>query len=143
MTILLGNQYLGWIESAVAGTYTALKGQGTLTESRSQAKIDTSDKTSGGYATGAYGAVTLTQSIDIKVNLPDAGYTRLETLALAQTPFNWQVRKNGLAGITPGDAVFQALVYGTITSRTFNKDGTVDAKIELALAAAPTVDTLA
>ena len=41
------------------------------------------------------------------------------------------------------DAIFSALVYVSIASRTFTKDGTVDVKMSLSLAAAPSVDTLA
>ena len=145
MGIKLGNDYLLWVESATPGTYNAVKGQGTLSETRSAAKIDTSDKTTAGYATQAYGLISLTQSLDLKVNLPDAnGYTRLESAAntFPSAPINIQVRKNGAAGVS-GDAIFQASVYVTITSRSFDKDGTVVAKMEFGLAAAPTIDAMA
>ena len=142
-TTLLGNDYLGWIESAVAGTFNYINGQGTLSETRSQATIDTSDKTTGGYDTEAFGNSKISYSLDIKVKLPDpSGYTRLETQCNAKLPFNFQVRKNNQAGL-PADAIFAALMNGTIASRTFNKDGTVDAKVTLSLAAAPTIDQLA
>lgn len=142
MTTLLGNDYLGWIEGAVADQYAVINGQGTLSETRSQTAIDTSDKTSDGYDTEAFGNIKVSYSLDVKVKLPDAnGYTRLETQCNAKQPFNFQVRKNGKAGVA-ADAIFSALMNGTIASRTFNKDGTVDAKITLSLAAAPTIDTL-
>ncbi|CAN5368562.1 hypothetical protein BH10PSE14_BH10PSE14_04360 [soil metagenome] len=140
--ILLGNDYLGWIETAVASTYVALLGQGTLNETRSQSEIDTGDKTSGAYGTGAFGNIVVKQDLDLKINLPDAGYTRLETKVNARQSFMWEVRKNGLAGVE-ADAIFKALVFGSITSRSFNKDGTVDAKISLRIAAAPTIDAIA
>ena len=140
---LLGNDYLGWVESATAGTYNYLAGQGTLSETRNQTAIDTSDKTTDGYDTEAFGNIKVSYSLDIKVKLPDPdGYTRLETQCNAKVPFNFQVRKGGKAGLL-ADAIFAALMNGTIASRTFNKDGTVDAKITLSLAAAPTVDQLA
>jgi len=142
MTILLGNDYLGWIETATPGAYVALLGQGTLNESRSQSEIDTGDKTTGKYNTGAFGNIALKQSLDLKINLPDAGYARLEAKVNAGQSFMWEVRKGGLAGVE-GDAIFKALVFGSITSRVFNKDGTVDAKIDLKIAAAPTVDAIA
>ena len=142
-TTLLGNDYLGWVEGSTAGTYAFINGQGTLSETRSQATIDTSDKTTNGYDTEAFGNAKVSYSLDIKVKLPDVtGYTRLETQCNAKVPFNFQVRKNGQAGVT-ADAIFAALMNGTIASRTFNKDGTVDAKVNLSLAAAPTVDQLA
>jgi predicted secreted protein len=139
---LLGNDYLAWVETAVAGTYAAILGQGTLSETRSQTNIDTSDKTSNGYMTEAYGNIKVSYSLDIIAKLPDAAYTRLETMINARTPFNFQVRKNGQAGVS-ADAIFTALMYGTIASRSFTKDGTVDVKISLSLATAPAADTLA
>lgn len=140
---LLGNDYLAWVESATPGTFNFITGQGTLSETRSQSAIDTSDKTTNGYETEAFGLIKVSFSLDLKVKLPDPnGYTRIETQCNARQPFNFQVRKNGQAGATT-DAIFAALVNGTIASRTFNKDGTVDVKITLSLAAAPTIDQLA
>jgi len=143
MAVLLGNNYLLWVESAVAGTFAALKGQGSYSESRSQPKIDTSGKETTGYTTGAYGNIGYEGSLDLRVNLPDAAYTRLETIAnVPGTPVNIQLRAKGMAGVS-ADAIFAASVYPSISSRNFNKDGTVDVKVSLSLAAAPTVDTLA
>jgi hypothetical protein len=143
MSVLLGNNYLAWFESATAGTFAALKGQGTYSESRSQPKIDTSSKDTTGYSTGAFGNIGYEGSLDLRVNLPDAVYTRLETVANAPgTAVGFQIRSKGAAGAT-GDAIFAASVYPSIASRTFNKDGTVDVKISIALAAAPTIDVLA
>lgn len=141
-TTLLGNSYLAWFETATAGTFAALSGQGTYSESRSQPKIDTSDKTTTGYSTGAYGNVDYEGSLDVRVKLPDAVYTRIESMANSNTPINFNIRKNGTAGAL-ADAIFAALVYVSINSRAFNKDGTVDAKISVSLAASPTVDALA
>lgn len=141
--ILLGNNYLAWFESAVAGTYNALKGQGSYAETRSQPEIDTSSKDTTGYSTGAFGAIAYKGSLDIRVNLPDTVYSRLETVANAPgTTIGFQIRSKGMAGAV-GDAIFAASVYPSITSRNFNKDGTVDVKLSLSLAAAPTIDTLA
>lgn len=143
MAVLLGNEYLGWVESSVPATYNSIKGQGTLTINRSRPKIDTSSKETTGYSTGAFGPQDLSIDLDIKVTLPDAnGYTRFETQCNAGVPFGFSVRKNGAAGVS-ADAVFTASVYGSIQSTTFNKDGTVDVKAQLALAAVPTVDALA
>lgn len=141
-TTLLGNDYLAWIETAVAGTYAAILGQGTLSETRSQTNIDTSDKTSNGYMTEAYGNIKVSYSLDIIAKLPDAAYTRMETMIGGRAPFMFQVRKNGQVGVA-ADAIFTAQMYGTIASRTFTKDGTVDVKISLSLAQSPTNDALA
>lgn len=143
MSVLLGNQYLAFIESATPGTFNVIKGQGTFGDNRSQAKIDTSSKETTGYSTGAYGNVDWSGDLDIRVQLPDVtGYQRLETLCNSNTPFGFQIRKGGAAGMV-ADAIFAAQVYGSITSRNFNKDGTVEVKVSFSLAAAPTVDTLA
>ncbi len=143
MAVLLGNDYLLWIESATPGTCNVVKGQGTLTDTRSQPKIDTSSKETTGYSTGAFGNKEIELDLDIKVTLPDAnGYTRLETQANAGAATQIQVRKGGAAGMA-ADSIFTCSVYASITNRTFNKDGTVDVKVKFALAAAPTVDALA
>lgn len=140
--LLYGNDYLGWFETAIAGTFAALKGQGTFSETRSQPEIDGSDKTSQGYSTGSFGLTKWSGDLDVRVNLPDAVYTRIEALSIARTPVMFQLRKGGEAGAL-ADAVFAAKVNLTIKSRSFAKDGTVDVKIGLMLAAAPTIDTLA
>jgi predicted secreted protein len=143
MTVLLGNNYLLWVENATPGTFNYVKGQGTFNESRSPNKIDTSDKTTTGFNTSAYGNINWSATVDIRVNLPDAnGYTRLETAFNAGAAIKVELRKGGTAA-TATDAVFAASVLGTIQSRAFNKDGTVDVKIELSLASAPTADVLA
>jgi hypothetical protein len=143
MAVLLGNQYLAWIESATPDEYNPIKGQGTFTETRNPQEIDTSDKTTEGFNTGAYGNIAWKGELDVKVKLPDAnGYTRLETQCNAGVAFGFQIRKGGLAGILT-DAIFAASVYGAITGRTFNMDGTVDVKVGFTLAEAPTVDQLA
>lgn len=143
MSVLLGNNYLAWFETATAGTYAAIKGQGTYDENRSQPDIDTSSKETTGYSTGSFGNINYKGSLDIRVNLPDTTYSRVETAANTPgTSIGFQIRSKGAAGAI-GDAIFAAQVYPSITSRSFNKDGTVDVKLSLALAAAPTVDALA
>ena len=140
----LGKDDLLWVESATPGTYNLVAGQGDLSISRSRSKIDLSDKTSAGYALSAYGLSDLSISLDVQPNLPDAnGYTRLQTLCNASpaAPFNVQIRKGGPSAAT-GDAIFQASVYGQITSQDSPTDGVRSVKFEFGLAAAPTIDAL-
>lgn len=140
----LGNDFLLWIESTVAGTYNLVKGQQSLSISRDAGSIDTTTKDDSGYGTSAPGLKSLKISLDIIPNLPDAqGYTRLETLANAtpQAAFNIQVRKGGPAATT-GDAVFAGSVYGNISSTEFGQNDAVKAKCEFSAAAAPTIDVL-
>jgi predicted secreted protein len=141
----LGSDYMLWVESAVAGTYNPILGQGNLTISRGAQKIDTTSKDDGGYGTSAFGPRDLSLALDIMPKLPDAnGYTRLETLANAASPspFNVQIRKGGLTGGTP-DVVFQGSVYGNLDDTAFNQGAAVAVKASFAAAAAPTIDTLA
>jgi predicted secreted protein len=141
--VLLGDDYLLWSGAAGATTLTALLGQGTATINRSQTDIDTSSKSSGGYATGAYGLKKITIDLDVLPTLPDTGYTGLETLCNASpaVPFQVEIRKGGAAG-TEADAVFSALMYGTISSVAFTQNDKVQAKLAFTLAVAPTVDVL-
>jgi hypothetical protein len=139
---LQANGYLAWVESATPLTYNVIKGQGDYNESRSEPEIDTSSKETTGYSTGAFGAAKVSGDLAIRVDLPDTnGYTRLETLAKNKTAFMFQIRKNGVAGVTT-DAVFECLVYASLVSRDYPKDGVVQAKFKIVLAAAPTIDAL-
>ncbi len=140
----LGNDYLLWVESAVAGTYNLVKGQQSLSITRDAGSIDTSTKDDAGYGTSAPGLKSLKISLDMIPNLPDAnGYTRLETLCSATpaAPFNAQIRKGGATGGT-GDVVFAGSVYGNISSSEFGQNDAVKAKAEFTAAAAPTTDSL-
>ena len=144
--VKLGNDYMLWLGTPIdTPVFSVVKGQGTATINRSQKKIDTSSKDTQGYATSAYGLKDLTIDLDIVPTLPDAtGYTALEALCNASpaAPFPIEIRKGGSAG-TETDAIFSASVYGTITSVAFTQDDKVTAKVQFALAAAPTVDALA
>ncbi|HEY1605621.1 MAG TPA: phage tail tube protein [Allosphingosinicella sp.] len=144
-TKILGNNYLLWIESAVAGTYNYPLGQGNLSITRSSSKVDTTSKDDGRYGSSGPGLIDLGVSLEIMPKLPDAtGYTRLETLSLANppAPFNIQIRKNGTSGAS-GDVVFQCSVYGNLDSSDFNQNAAGSVKASFVAAAAPTVDTLA
>ena len=47
-----------WVESATAGTYNYIKGQGDLSMSRSRDSIDLSDKTTAGFKQTATACLT-------------------------------------------------------------------------------------
>jgi predicted secreted protein len=142
---VLGSDYLVWVESAVAGTYNYIRGQGTATINRGSSTIDTTSKDDGDYGTSAPGPRSLSVDLDIIPKLPDAnGYTRLETLSNAspRTPFNIQIRKGGTTA-SGTDVVFQCSVYGNLDSTAFGQAAAGTVKTSLLAAAAPTVDTLA
>ncbi|MGE3304284.1 MAG: hypothetical protein AB7M12_14360 [Hyphomonadaceae bacterium] len=142
----LGSDHLVWIESAVAGTYNPILGQGDCIINRSSSNIDTTSKDDGDYGTGAPGPRALSVDLDVLPKLPDAnGYTRLETLSNAspRAPFNIQIRKGGLAGASPADVVFQCSVYGNLDNTSFGQAAAVKSKVTFLAAAAPTIDALA
>ena len=141
-TTALGNNYLFWIESATAGAFVMVAGQGNFDDGRSQASIDTSSKETGGYDTEAFGNIKMSPSLTIRVKLPDAGYTRLETIGNALGTARCQVRKNGAAGVTT-DAIFDAVMNIGSPAKKFPQDGVVEASVKFGLSAAPIVDALA
>lgn len=144
MGIKLGNDYLLWVKPAGAGAAVVVKGQGDLSIKRTAATIDTSSKTSGGYATKAAGLRDGSATLKINPELPDAGYTQFETYAKANppAPFTVQVRKDGEAGLDPDDIVFECLVYSTDFNDDYGKNNVVSVDATLVFAAAPTIDTL-
>ncbi len=142
----LGNDYRLWIESATPGTYSEIKGGQDLSVTRNGATIDTSTKDDFPYGTSAPGLRQLSIAASIIPNLPDAnGYTRLETqsAAASSTPVNFQIRKGGSAGATPGDVVFTGAMYITDFNSSFGQNEAVKASFTLVAAAAPTTDVLA
>jgi predicted secreted protein len=144
MAKLLGNAYRLWIESSTPGTYNQVLGQTTLSVNRSGQPIDTSTKDDFPYGTQAAGLKTLTVDCEVYPNLPDAnGYTRLETLQNGSNPVNFQIRKGGSTGVSPGDVVLAGSFYILNFSQDMSKNDVVKATFQLSAAAAPTTDALA
>ena len=142
MGIKLGNDYLLWVQSDT--DFAVVMGQGDLSIKRTAATIDTSSKTSGGYATKAAGLRDGSATLKINPELPDAGYTAFETLAKANppAPFTIQVRKGGEEA-TVDDAIFECLVYVTDFNDDYSKNNVVSVDSTFVFAGAPTIDTLA
>ena len=141
----LSNNYRVWIESSTPGTYNLIKGQAGAKVSRSASSIDLTTKDDAGYGSSAPGTRSLTVTMSLKPNLPDAnGWTRLETLAkaAAPAPFNIQIRKGGDAGGT-GDVVFACSVYGNVDGDDYGLNSGVNMDVTFSAAAAPTTDTFA
>lgn len=134
-----------WIETATAGTFAFIKGQGDMSMSRSRDKVDLSDKTTAGWKQTGYALSDMTISLKVQPDLPDmTGFTRLVTQANAQppVPFLIQIRPKGAAGLTT-DAIFAASVYAQISNVDYPTEGVREVTFEFGLAAAPTVDTVA
>ena len=143
MGIKLGNDYLLWIKVGNADA-VVVTGQGDLSIKRTAATIDTSSKTSGGWSTKAAGLKDGSATLKINPELPDTGYTALETAAKANppAPFVVQVRKGGLDGADPADVTFESSVYATDFNDDAGKNGVYSIDTTFVFAAAPTVDTL-
>lgn len=142
----LGNDYRLWIEGSTPGTYAEVKGNQTLSITRSAQLIDTSGKSDFPYSTQAAGMRTCEIAASFVPDLPDAnGFTTLETAALATSgaSVNFQIRKGGSSGATPGDVVFKAGMYITDWNTDFGMNSAVKADCKLVIAGAPTTDALA
>jgi hypothetical protein len=143
MAYKLGNDYKLFIADVSGGTFSNVKGQGTISKSSKSDVIDTTTKDDYPYKTKAPGSRDSDLSLDLTPNLPDTtGFTRLETLANAAppAPFLIQIRK---APFGTTDKIYEASVYCTDLSTDFAQDGKVTAKAAFVLAAAPTTDALA
>jgi hypothetical protein len=143
---LNGNDYRLFVESATPGTYAELKGQGDMELNETSSTTDTTTKDEFPYGSSMAGARSLTLSVNVVPNLPDAGgYTRLETIAKAavSTSVKLQIRKGGSAGVSPGDVVHECVWNITGRPRSFGQGGAVTGSFTFANAAAPTVDALA
>lgn len=139
----LGNDYRLWIDSATAGTFIEIKGQTSTKVNRQAGSVDTSDKAAFPYGTSLPGRRVLSLDFELFPDLPDTGYTRLETLSQAspQAPVMFQIRKGGSAGAV-GDVVFHALMNIGNLDTDYPDNAPIKCNGQLALAAAPIVDAL-
>ena len=142
MPTLDGNNYRAFIESATAGTFNQIAGQRSLSYDTSLATYSTATKDSGAFDINGAGLLSLSLSVEVVPNLPDAnGFTRCETLHNTRVnTARVQVRKSPFSG---SDIVFDApiLVTGIPKGAPFND--TVSGPLTFALSGAPTVNTLA
>jgi len=142
----LGNDYRPWIESAVAGTYNEIKGNTTLSISRSGSTFSIGTKSDFPVDPQAPGSRGHSISLGVIPDLPDAdGYERLMTLARSSSvaAIGFQIRKGGSSGVTPGDVVYECDVYVTQDDNDLNQNSPVGASVTLVAGAVPTIDELA
>lgn len=141
MAKLLGNNYRLYIQSATAGTYNPIGGQGDLSYSRKAQLIDVSDKNNAPYGLKAAGNFDVEISMSGIPDLPDAnGLSRAETMFKTQAIEKYQIRK---APFATGDVIFEGSCYTNDCSVSFPKDAPASYTLALGLAAAPTTDLLA
>jgi hypothetical protein len=132
-----------WVQSAVAGTFNAPKGQSDLSHPTSRATVETSDKQS--YPHKTYNVTDMDRSISltIKPDYPDAnGAQRMETLYKSGTAEIYQIRGGGPTGEDPDDTVFECSMVITQFAKTHNKGELRSIAITLMPEGAPTVDAL-
>jgi hypothetical protein len=132
-----------WVQSTVAGTFNAPKGQSDLSHPTSRATVETSDKQS--YPHKTYNVTDMDRSISltIKPDYPDAnGAQRMETLYKSGAAEIYQIRGGGPTGVDPGDVVFECSMVITQFAKTHNKGELRSIAITLMPEGVPTVDAL-
>lgn len=139
----LGNNYRLFVDSSTPGTFSEPKGQGNLTIQRGQNFFSTGTKDTTPYDTQAPGLKSLSLSLALIPDLPDAnGYTRMETLDKTTATTTYQIRK-GPGFAAPADVVFECSMYTSLGNTDLPQNGAVGVATTLTAAAAPTIDTLA
>lgn len=139
-----GKKYKLWIEGAVAGTYNPIKGQQDLDIQLTRNTDPATTKDDENYETVFPGLITGSIAFSGQISLPDAnGFTLMETAFKAATVKKFQIRKNGDAGVAPGDVVWECEHYVLECSAKFPLSGPSTATGRLGLAGAPTINTLA
>jgi hypothetical protein len=148
-TFLIGNLYRLWVEGAVAGTYASPNGQMDGVLSRTSTKFNTTSKDSAAATTGVVwdteAVATLVGGITLSGEFlyPDvAGIQTIETNFNLGSPKNFQIRRNGLSGVSPGDVLWQALMNIDELTFDFKFKEKCSYALKLSLAAAPTVNTV-
>lgn len=138
----LASDYRLFVQSATPATFNQPAGQGNLTINRGKAFSSSATKDTEGVDTQTPGLRTLTLTQAIIPDLPDAnGYTRMETLDKSNVAEVYQIRKKPFA--TPGDIVFECLMYTALDNTGLEQGSSVSAGVTLQPAAQPTIDTLA
>jgi hypothetical protein len=134
-----GNDDLLWVRRG--GVYYPILGQQNLGHTGSTATIDTSDKTTGGYATEGPGVTSMQISLEVTPDLPDTnGFEYVEALFTSKAAETYQIRKGGLAGNGTTDVQFECSMFVLSKSKTSNKNGVRTVSLTFGLAAAPTID---
>lgn len=140
MAVKLGNDKQLFVQSATAGTYNVVKGQGNLTRGQKAATIDISDKNNAPYGLTAPGNFDISLDMAGVMDLPDVnGIERVYTQFKARATELFEIRK---APFAVGDMIWRASCYVTGFDIDEAKDGATTYKMTLGLAAAPSTDTL-
>lgn len=136
----LGNDQQLFVQSATAGTFTAIGGQRDLDYSRKAGEIDIGDKNSGAYGKTAPGQFAVAITLEGVPDLPDAnGLARVDAKYKARATEIFQIRK---APFATGDVTFECECFVLDCSRSDPRNAEARYSIALGLADVPTVDTV-
>jgi predicted secreted protein len=125
-----------WRVAIKTGTnsFVAVGGETSLSWKRSSAEQDISDKDSGVYGATSYGQQKITFSVGGNLKLPDAGFSAAEAASKSSPPqVEVQIKKGAVIK-------FQGLIAIGNFSAEFPKDAPATWSMDMANAAAPTVD---
>jgi len=119
-----------------SNVFTPIGGETALDFTRSSAEQDQSDKDSGIYGATTYGQQKIALKSSGNLKLPDAGFTAAEAASKLSPPeIEVQIKRGTVIK-------FQGLVAIGNFSANFPKDGPATWSMDMANAAAPTVDNL-
>lgn len=140
MALRFGNNYLVFVATAAAPTvFSLLGGQqgGTFNDSRSS--IDASHKTSGGVNLRISAQRDIAIDLTFIADLPDTGYTLIETAYNSNLGVVVQIRDQGSASVV-GDAVFTCLMTQLQRNIELPLNGVVSGSVRFEPIAAPTLN---
>jgi hypothetical protein len=140
MGLRFGNDYLVFVATVAAPTTFAMVGgqqSGDFNDSR--ASIDGGHKTSGGFNLKKAANRDVSIDLGFVADLPDTGFTLVETAYNANTEIIVQIRDAG-ADSTDSDAVFTCRMACLQRNVSTPLNGTVTGSLRFEPAAAPTLD---
>lgn len=140
MALKLGNNYIIFVATIAAPTVFAMIGgqqSGSFGDNRS--KIDASHKTSGGINLTVAGNRDVSFDMGFVADLPDAGYTMVESSYKANLDLIVQLRDAGAASVAD-DAVFECRMINLQRPIDMPLNGTVTGSFRWEPTAVPTLD---
>ncbi len=140
MALRFGNNYLVFVATVAAPTvFSMIGGQQTGTFNDARASIDGSHKTSGGFdlSLGANRSVSI--DLSFVAELPDTGFTLIQTAYNANQSVIVQIRDAGPASVV-GDAVFTCQMGQFQRNIEMPLNGVVSGSLRFQPSAAPSQD---
>jgi hypothetical protein len=142
MAVKIGNDYMVWVATpAPTPSYSLFGGQQSGAVSNSRQVADASHKTSGGFALTVPGLRSRTITLDFVADLPDTGYTVVETAEKSSSgEVLVQIRKGGATAVAPADVIFAGRMRVTALNVNAPLNGVLGGSVTFDTVAAPTTD---